>query len=333
VLAIVALVLALADPVIRTGSDRPTVLAVDRSASVDAHMTHVEERWTGKLGSYRCPEPCRVIRFASRPNALGRGDAAPGPGGTDLQSAITAAVGLSPPGGRVAVLSDGAQTLGAVTAAVARARARDVAVDWVPLTAGDRPDAAITAIGVPPAVRVGDTVPLTLTVHSTVAAVARLRIRRDGGPPASQPISLHVGDNPLLLQYAATRRGWSSFAATISLTGDADAANDSAAAVVDVERPPRVLVASTAAPSPIATLLRGQQLSVTAVAPDTLPSTPSGYRRYDALVLDDVAAGGGGARRGRPGGAGGRDRRRPRRRAGCRGPAGRAGAARARGTA
>src|SRR5262249_33636233 len=147
--------------------------------------------------SYRCPAPCRVVRFAAQANAVGRGDAAPGPGATNLQSAVTAAVGLAPAGGRVAVLSDGAQTVGGVTAAAARARARDVAVDWVPLTGADRPDAAITAIHVPPAVRVGDTVPLTLTIHSTVAAVARLKVRRNGGAPASQTVPLRVGDNPL----------------------------------------------------------------------------------------------------------------------------------------
>jgi uncharacterized membrane protein len=290
VVAVVALVLALADPVIRTGSDRPTVLAVDRSASIDARMSAVEDRWTGKLGSYRCPAPCRVVRFASRPNALGRGNAAPGPGDTDLRSAVSAAVGLAPAGGRVAVVSDGAQTVGDVTAAAAQARARDVAVDWVPLGASDRPDAAITAIGVPPAVRVGDTVPLTLTIHSTVAAVARLRIRRNGGAPASQVVQLRAGDNPLLLQYAATKRGWNSFEATISLPGDADAANDSSAAVVDVERPPRVLVAAADPGSSTAALLKRRHLAVTSVAPGALPANPSGYRRYDAVVLDDVSA-------------------------------------------
>ena len=290
VVAVVALVLALADPVIRTGSDRSTVLAVDRSASIDARMAQVEDRWTGKLGSYRCPAPCRVVRFASEPNALGGGRAAPGPGNTDLQSAVSAAIGLAPTGGRVAVVSDGAQTLGDVTAAGAQARARDVAVDWVPLSDSDRPDAAITAIHVPPAVRVGDTVPLTLTIHSTVAAVARLQIRRNGGAPASQVVPLRVGDNPLLLQYSATRKGWNSFAATITLRGDADTANDSSAAVVDVERPPRVLVAAGAAGSPTAALLKRRHLTVTSVAPGALPTNASGYRRYDAVVLDDVSA-------------------------------------------
>lgn len=290
VVALIALVLSLADPVIRTGSDRPTVLAVDRSASIDARMTQVEDHWTGTLGRDRCPAPCRVVRFASAPNALGGGDHAPGPADTDLQSAVGAAIGLAPTGGRVAVISDGGQTVGDVTAIAARARARDVAVDWVPLRATGRPDAAITAMHVPPAVRVGDTVPLTLTIHSTVAAVARLRIRRNGGAPASQTVPLRIGDNPLLLQYTATRRGWNSFTATITEPGDVVAANDTTATVVDVERPPRVLVAATGAGSPTAAILRRRHLTVTSVAPGALPSDPSGYRRYDAVVLDDVPA-------------------------------------------
>jgi Ca-activated chloride channel homolog len=206
-LALALGVIALAEPVIRHGSDRTTVLAVDRSGSISPRMAEVERHWTGKLGTYRCPAPCRVVRFATSPNARGRGNAAPGPGDTDVQSALDTAIGLAPTGGRVAVVTDGGQTTGDLTTVAAEARSRGVAVDWVPLSGSDLEDAAVTAIHAPPAVRVGDTVPLTLTVHSTVGATAMLHITRNGGATASQPVVLHIGDNPLLLQYAAARQG------------------------------------------------------------------------------------------------------------------------------
>jgi Ca-activated chloride channel homolog len=288
-LAILLGVVALADPVIRTGSDRATVLAVDRSGSIDPRMAKVEDHWTGKLGTYRCPAPCRVVRFASTPNARGGGNSAPGPGDTDLQSALSTAIGLAPSGGRVAVITDGGQTTGDLTQVSAQARARGVAVDEVPLTGSSLVDASVTAIHAPPAVRVGDTVPLTVTVHSTVAATAELKITRNGGATAAQPVRLRVGDNPLLLQYAAARRGWNSFTATIDLPGDAVKANDAGSAVVDVERPPRVLLAASPGSSAPA-LFAGRHLQVTTVAPGSLPTTAAAYRRYDAVVLDDISA-------------------------------------------
>ena len=140
------------------------------------------------------------------------------------------------------MVSDGGQTQGDATAAVAAARRRGLSIDWVPLVDHSQRDAAITAIHVPAAVHVGDTVPLTVTVHSTVAATAELRISRDGGAPASQAIRLRAGDNPLLLLYTAASRGWHSFSATVALPGDVDLANDSGSAVVHVGAPPRVLV-------------------------------------------------------------------------------------------
>ena len=108
-------------------------------------------------------------------------------GATDLESAIGAAIGLAPSGGRVAVLSDGGQTHGDLLATAPLARRRGVEVDWVNLGESTRSDAAITAIAVPPVVHLGDTVPLTLTVHSTVPARAVLCIRTgDGGHAASR---------------------------------------------------------------------------------------------------------------------------------------------------
>jgi Ca-activated chloride channel homolog len=288
-LAATALVLALAAPVVRTGHHRATTVLVDRSASIDGRMRRIEDRWLQRARGHDCPGPCRVISFAATPQTLTAGGQPPNPNATDLQSGLAAAVGLAPPGGRLVVLSDGGQTQGDAVAAAATAGRRGLSVDWVPLVDRSRRDAAITAIHVPAAVHVGDTVPLTLTVHSTVAATAVLRISRDGGHPGSQAIRLRAGDNPLLLLYTATRRGWNSFSATIAEPGDADPADDAGSAVVHVGAPPRVLVVAEHS-SRAAALLSRRRLQVTTIAPGKLPDDPAAYRRDDAVVLDDVPA-------------------------------------------
>jgi uncharacterized membrane protein len=293
-LALVLLAVALAAPQLRFGSTRPTVLAVDQSASIDSRSIALERKWTAEALASNCVARCRVVRFAAGTNTLegsaGAGSASvPRRGATNLQNAIATAIARAPRGGRVVVLSDGGQTEGDLLATAALARSRRVAVDWAPLTDPRQRDAAITTIGVPPAVHVGDTVPLTLTVHSTVAAVAVLQVRRDGGAPVSQPITLHVGDNPLLLFYTAAAEGWQSFQVTVSLPGDAVGANDSLAAATDVGPAPRVL--SVGAPgSPMPELLAREHMRVTRVAPAALPVDAAAYGGDDAVVLDDVAA-------------------------------------------
>jgi hypothetical protein len=291
-LAPLLLVLALLDPQLHSGSHRTTVLAVDESASIDPASRTLEQRWTARADRDGCISPCRVLRFATTPAATTASrtrTSGLGTGATDLQSAIGAAVGLAPDGGRVAVLSDGGQTQGDLLATAALARERNVEVDWVAVGDGGQRDATITAISVPPVVHLGDTVPLTLTVHSSVAALAVLSVRTGAAPAASQTIALRAGDNPLLLLYTAAARGWQSFQASISLPGDGVSANNSLAAVTDVVAAPRVLSVG-GAHSAVPGLLARDGLSVTQLEPAALPSSAAGYAGADAVVLDDVSA-------------------------------------------
>jgi hypothetical protein len=291
-LAAVALVLALLSPQLHSGSRRPTVLAVDESASIDPSQRALERRWTARAEKDGCVSPCRVLRFATTPaaSAPAHGSVAGlGAGATNLQSAITAAIGLAPRGGRVAVLSDGGQTQGSLLAAAPLARARNVELDWVTLGDRSRRDAAITTIAVPPVVHLGDTVPLTLTVDSSVAARATLSVRAGSAPAVSQPLELRAGENPLLLLYTAAHTGSQAFQATVSLPGDTLNANNSLAAVTDVVAAPRVLSVGGAG-SPVPALLARAGLRVTQVAPAALPLSAHGYAGQDAVVLNDVSA-------------------------------------------
>jgi Mg-chelatase subunit ChlD len=292
--AAVLLVVALADPQLLSGSHRPTVFAVDQSASIDAEMRAIERDWTARAGDDACVSPCRVVTFAggtraTAPTGPVATASAPDAGATDLESGIDAAIGLAPRNGRVVVLSDGGQTEGDLLATTAQARRRNVVVDWVDLGDRYRRDAAITRIAVPAAVHVGDTVPLALNVRSTVAGFAVLGVSSDGTAPRTETIRLSVGDNPLLLLYSAARAGWHSFKASIHLKGDMTAANNSLSAVTDVFAAPRVLSVG-AQDSDVPALLSHDHMRVTAALPGSLPTNAAAYSSDDAVVLDDVSA-------------------------------------------
>jgi len=294
----VLLVLALAGPQLRSASGRPTVLAVDDSASVSAHARAIERRWINGATSDGCVAPCRIIRFAGGPRATPRSQAhgshgsnatAPDATATDLQSAIQTAIGLAPHDGRVVVLSDGGQTQGDLLATAPDAVATRTRVDWVNLPGSTAPDAAITQVTAPATVRLGDPVPLTLTVHSTVSGTGTLRVRSGEGPARHQTVQLHAGDNPMLLFYTANHRGWQSFEATVSIPGDSQPANNSRWVTTRVLGPPRVLVIG-AGPSPLPAVLAHDGLHAATAGPSGLPGSARGYRALDAVVLDDVSA-------------------------------------------
>jgi uncharacterized membrane protein len=299
--ALVLLVVALGQPQLRTGARPPTVLVIDRSASIDANMQATEDAWVRSVARTSCPRPCRVVQFAAEPQplpALNGALAAHAPtgaavGATNLQAALNTALGLVPRGGRVVVLSDGWQTTGDALAAAARARAADVQLDYVRLSDPTLRYAAITQIHAPATAHTGDPLPLQLTVRSSVTEPATLFLQRDGVTIGSQTVDLRAGDNPMLLSYTAPAPGWHSFRARIVLFSDDMPQNDALAATVDVVGAPRVLAVTPAGGTggaALATLLRRLGFRVTAIAPAGLPGSAGALASTDGVVLDDVPA-------------------------------------------
>ena len=201
-----------------------------------------------------------------------------------------AAVAAAPRGGRVVVLSDGLQTAGDASRAVAAARARNVTIDAVPLADGGLRDAALTRLDAPAGVHQGDTISLLVTVRSTTGcrgdAVGRAR-RRDA---ASQAIRLVQGDNPFTLSYTAVSEGWHAFRVGVRLAGDQQAQNDVLTASVEVGAPPHAIVASVLPNPAIAAILTASGVRATVAQPASLPSDAAGYAAVDAVILDDVPA-------------------------------------------
>jgi Ca-activated chloride channel family protein len=295
--ALTALV-ALVDP--HTGTRAPQiVLALDRSASIDPSMRATEGRWLAAVRTHSgCAAPCGVVRFAetadlipaSAGELLSRAGLRPGAPATDLERGIGAAVAAAAEGGRVVALSDGEQTLGDATGAVAAARARHITIDAVPLADVQLRDAALTRLDGPSAVRMGDTISLLVTVRSTVTAAARLAVRRDGGRPAVQTRVLQRGDNPLTLSYTAAAPGWHSFRVQVRMPGDRRPQNDTLSLSVEVGAAPRVVVVSSRAIPEIAGILRARDVPTTVEPASALPQTAAGYAGIDAVVLDDLPA-------------------------------------------
>jgi uncharacterized protein YegL len=289
--------LAVAQPQVRFASATPTVLAVDASAGIDQAMRAQERDWLGEAIS-GCAQPCHIVKFAGSTEVTAATSGAltkpvADPLVADPGAALSAAVRLARSGGQVVLLSGegGVSDSGpdsSLGAAVTAARARRVRIDTVQLS-DRRRDAAVTLMQAPGVVHAGDSIPVRITVRSSVAARARLYVTRDGVSDGTWSGKLSRGDNPFLLSYTAAP-GWHSFEARVEISRDAVAQNNVLATTVRVTGRPRVMLVSGGNADALAGMLQRDGFAVVGVSPRALPSIAAGLATVSSVLLDNVDA-------------------------------------------
>ena len=251
-------------------------------ASVDDPVTVVAFAATATATTLRAPVERGAIQALLRARADSRG--------TDLAGALRLAAGLSVPGSRLILLSDGVQTTGDATTALPDLAAQHLTLDTV-LLGHRQQDTAITHLSLPAAVPAGTALPASITLTSTRAVTATLALRVDGQAIGSQALALQAGDNPYQIDLPAQAAGWHTVRASVTATGDARPENNALSAVTDVTRTPRVLLlAPQPASSNALAQLKDPSLSITATVPGKMPASSAKLSLYDAIVLDDLPA-------------------------------------------
>jgi Mg-chelatase subunit ChlD len=300
------LIVALAQPVWRqtTAAGAPVVFVVDTSGSISPAARGAELAWL-RAALQRLPEatPRALVTFAGSSMLMqlpaqvdtkwlrDRLSSSAEATSTDIEQALRLALGALPDGGQIVLLSDGVQTTGEAQNVLPLASAHRVSIDTVAVPDDHPADAALTRLAAPRQAHEGDQIPLQIAVWSNRAADATLSVRQDGRAVGSQVVRLNPGNNPFLVNLAASSPGWHSYRAAIALRGDGVPQNNALDVVTDVSGPPRLLVV-TANPrgSATAALLGGLGLSIHAVQSRSMPSTASAIESYDAVVLDDLPA-------------------------------------------
>ncbi|HEX6526903.1 MAG TPA: VWA domain-containing protein [Streptosporangiaceae bacterium] len=265
--AVALLGVALAGPgLTRSGGGAPLLL-VDRSGSIAGPLRTAENTWLRAFT--RVLPQARVMAFGTPTDtdigqALDLGEAALGPGSAS----------------RLVLVSDGLATSEDAIAGARTAKApADVAE---PEPATEAPDAAVTRLTAPQAVRASDTIPLQVTVHATVPRPASLTVWRDGKPVSHLAVRLAAGDNPLLVSSPSGSPGWRQFRVTVAMTGDAIPGNDTLNAVTRVTAPPHLLYVGS--DGPFTGMLRRLGFAVE-VRP---PSAVTGFSGTDEVILNDI---------------------------------------------
>ena len=213
---------------------------------------------------------------------------------TDLAAGLNLADSLLPNAGkrRVVLVSDGWQTHGDAAAEASRMAARGVDVQVVGLSALGSPEVILKSLDIASYARVGDTVVSELRIYSTTETSATVNLKVDGKPFTDGRINLDPGDNRITIEQQVEAPGFHRLDATLESSSDTSAENNAASATLVVKQQPTVLVLEDrpGEADQIAKALTDRQITVEVQEPSVIPAQWAELDRYDAVVLNNVAA-------------------------------------------
>jgi uncharacterized membrane protein len=304
-LGLVLLVLALAEPLVWTGSDTlSTVFLLDRSASVTSTQQQQAITWIEQAIQQKRPtDRAAVVSFAGNAaveQALSDSPPAIVPTAqldrshTDIAGALRLAEGILPQSGarRIVLLTDGNENQGSALGESATLRAAGIPVDVVPLSSSTGPEVALRHLGLPTAIHKGERFTIDVSISSNVDTAARLRILIDGHLDSTQSIQIHPGDNNLVYGHDPLGPGEHAFEAIVEPDHDTMPENNVGYATLQVAGPPRVLLVEDDPGDArfLTPALQADGLTVDVQSPSSLSGDVASLRQYDAIGLLNVPA-------------------------------------------
>jgi len=213
---------------------------------------------------------------------------------TDLSQGLQLAAAMlqKEGGGRIVLLSDGAENSGDVRRQARMLKNAGIAVDVVHINSSVVKDISIDQLNVPASLKQGETFTFEIAISSTFAGQAQLRLYADDAELSVSEIQVEKGENRYALQSVALEPGFHRFRAEIFAAGDEQQANNTAYAFSRVSGPPAVLIVE-GVPGSSANIEAALQASVIryeTIMPEQLSVELPEYAAYDSIILNNVSA-------------------------------------------
>lgn len=211
-------------------------------------------------------------------------------GDTNLEAAIQSVSSLFPhqSGGRIVLISDGNETAGNSADAVRMLKNRGIELDYVLLDGEAGEDVSIKELNVSPTLYIGEEVPLLLTVESNAAKTAVIRISVNHQEVLQEKVNVKAGANVYQFSYKPEEAGLHVFKAEIEADGDTFIENNVMQQVANVKGTPKLLLVQQEGAADISGAFSG--LDVDTALPEGLPTTLSGFLKYESIVFENVPA-------------------------------------------
>ncbi len=301
-LAAVALLVALSNPLIRLPSRDGTVVVVaDRSLSMPPDGLAEQTRWIELLRKgMKAGDQLAVVAFG-RQAAL---EAPPGTaefpgfmhdldaGQSNLATGLDTALSLVPEDGnaRVVVFSDGLWTGIHPQATAINLASRGVGIDYRVQSRPQLDDVAIDRMAVPATVQPQQSFLISAWVRSPATKPATYELRRNGVPHARGEIELPVGVRRLFFRDTAPAVGSIRYELVIDAGEDPVPENNRAVVLVGVSGAKPILHLAPNPQSAYGDLLRQGGLDVRTQQADGSGLSLVDLAGYDAVILENVTA-------------------------------------------
>ncbi len=215
---------------------------------------------------------------------------------TDIASALRLSMAAFPADSmkRVVLMSDGNENMGSSMEIARIARNTGVPVDVIPLRYNSRNDVQVEKVVLPQ--RTSKDAPFDMKVYlsSQEETEGTLRIFEDGELIIEEETTVRPGRNaPLVLTRRLQEGGFHNYTATFDAPGDLRPQNNKANAFTYLKAEPRVLMVEGGSPDDARYLvgaLQAENIAVTAVVPNQLPTTLDALQRFDSILLSNVSA-------------------------------------------
>ncbi len=214
------ILVALAEPRLEISRTRVALgIVVDTSASVSAADLSRASRLISSMNDARGRNFMRVIPFARETRAPESGEAespwrlrpTAGPGGrsTDLEAALLEAATSLPADmlPRLALITDGRETLGSVARAAWQAQQAGVPIDTFALQGRPEPALRLLSISLPVNAFTGEPIPIDVNVSSPKAASVEIELTAEGRSLGKSEVPLAAGINPVRLHASLNTPG------------------------------------------------------------------------------------------------------------------------------
>jgi Ca-activated chloride channel homolog len=220
-------------------------------------------------------------------------------GATNIEQALSLSAAMLPEenAGRIVLISDGAATEGSLTRILDELKARDVAVDVLPIQYDYSHEVWLERLDLPRFVKIGENYEAVIVLSSLQNGSGRLVVREQGRVISEQSVNFRAGKNRYVVPIKLREPGYYEYAATIETPSGEDRLkqNNTVLNYLYVKGEGRVLVVNDPAGKPLdwqglVEALRAEHRLVDVRSADNVPRDPLSLMPYDAVIFVNVAA-------------------------------------------
>lgn len=280
-----------------------TVFVGDISDSTGAQRGFIEQ-WIGTAIKHKRPDDQVGIVAVGR-NALveqavtqqvdfAHFESTPDTNYTDLAAGLRLAAAILPGDSErhIVLLTDGQQNIEDALQEAQLLQEQGIRLDVVPLPSANTNEARIDDFSAPTQLHVNERFTMHVKLYSSVAQNATLHIYMDKTLIAQQTVHLGVGEQEITYSMLAPSSGFHTLRITLDAPLDTILRNNEAAAFINVQGPPKVLVVEgqPGNGTNIIAALKATKVDVTVGTPNDIPTSVADLAQYGTVVLADVPA-------------------------------------------